>query len=354
MNDIILAFITSFMVTYLTIPSIINIAFEKHLVDKPGTRRSHKASVPTLGGMGIFAGVLFSVIFWTPFTTFGNLQYILCAFVVIFLIGAKDDIIAMSPWKKLAGQTIAASILVFKSHVIINNMFGVFNIHALPEWFAILLSIFIILAIINGFNLIDGIDGLAGSTGVVLNLFLGLWFYLIGHMELAIVAFSTAGALIAFLKFNVSPAKIFMGDSGSYFVGLISAVLIFKFIELNQEIPTTSNYHFTTVPAIAFGLLVLPLFDTARVFFTRLLRGKSPLDPDRSHIHHMLIDTGMSHMKATTILIIFNISIVVLILSLQKLGSNNLLILILFVAITGATIISRQLRKQKAKSTLVS
>ena len=118
MYDIILSFITAFAITYLAIPSIINIAHKKGLIDEPGHRKSHSNSIPTLGGIGIFAGMIFSIILWTPFAYFGDLQYILCAFIIIFLIGAKDDIDPMSAGMKMLGQIFAAAILVFKANII--------------------------------------------------------------------------------------------------------------------------------------------------------------------------------------------------------------------------------------------
>ena len=114
MYDIILSFLTAFTLTYFAIPSIINIAKKKNLTDEPNERRSHTESTPSLGGIAIFAGVIFSIILWTPFGLFGDLQYILCAFIIIFLIGAKDDILPISPNKKLIGEILAASILVFQ------------------------------------------------------------------------------------------------------------------------------------------------------------------------------------------------------------------------------------------------
>ena len=128
MYYIILAFITSFALTYLAIPSIIHIAVKKNLMDEPGDRRSHKVSTPSLGGIGIFAGTVFSIILWTPFNYFGDLQYILCAFIIIFLIGAKDDIDPMSPSKKFLGELFAAGILVFRAKIKLTSLYGFFGI----------------------------------------------------------------------------------------------------------------------------------------------------------------------------------------------------------------------------------
>ncbi|MBL7831802.1 MAG: undecaprenyl/decaprenyl-phosphate alpha-N-acetylglucosaminyl 1-phosphate transferase [Saprospiraceae bacterium] len=324
MFDVILSFITAFTLTYFAIPSIINVAKVKNLCDEPGERTSHSRSIPTLGGVAIFAGVLFSIIFWTPFSDFGELQYILCSFVIIFLIGVKDDIISLSPTKKFLGQLFASLLLVLKSKITIPSLFGIFGFYDLPFWVTIIFSVFVIMVIINAFNLIDGINGLSGSIGLVISLTLGSWFLLIDKIELSILAFSLAGSLIAFLKYNFTPSRIFMGDTGSMLIGLITSTLVIEFIEYHHEFPN-GPFSFQAAPAVAFGMLILPLFDTLRVFVIRVLKGKSPFQPDRNHIHHMLIDIGLTHMQATGILILVNIIFIVIVATLQDLGNISVI-----------------------------
>ena len=331
MYDIILSFITAFLLVYLAIPSIINIAKVKFLYDFPDDRKSHDHVVPTLGGVAIFAGVIFSIILWTPFDVFGDLQYILCSFIIIFLIGAKDDILPMSPSKKMLGQILACFILVFKAQVKLTSLYGIFGVYAMPELASILLSMFTILVIINAFNLIDGINGLSGSLATLISITLGTWFFLVDRVDLAIIAFSLAGATIAFLRYNITPARIFMGDTGSMLIGLISAILVIEFIEIHTEIQG-SPYAFKAAPAVAVGILTLPLFDTLRVFIVRILKGKSPLHADRSHIHHMLLDAGLNHMQATTVLLLVNVAFICFVVYFQDMGNLRLLLVILGIA----------------------
>lgn len=331
MYDIILSFITAFLLVFLAIPSIINIARVKHLYDEPDHRKSHHEAVPTLGGVAIFAGVIFSIILWTPFDVFGDLQYILCAFIIIFLIGAKDDILPMSPFRKLLGQIFACFILVFKAQVVLTSLYGIFGIHEIPEILSIILSMFTILVIINAFNLLDGINGLTGSIATLISITLGTWFFLVDRTDLAIIAFSLAGATIAFLRYNITPARIFMGDTGSMLIGLISAILVIEFIEIHAEIQG-SPYAFRAVPAVAVGILILPLFDTLRVFTVRILKGKSPMHADRSHIHHLLLDAGLTHMQATTVLLIVNLAFIFFVVYFQDMGNLKLILIILGIA----------------------
>ena len=352
MYDIILSFITAFTLTYLAIPSIINIAKKKNLVDVPGDRTSHDEITPSLGGIAIFAGMIFSIVMWTPFKVFGDLQYILGGFIIIFLIGAKDDILPMSPSRKMLGQLLAAFILVYKANIRLTSFYGIFGVYDIPVVWSILITIFTILVVINAFNLIDGINGLSGGVGSLIALVLGTWFFLVDSMGLATISFSLVGAVVAFLRYNVTPAKIFMGDTGSLLLGLVCAILIIQFIEMHRIIPN-DKYYFRAAPAAAIGIMILPLFDTFRVFMMRAIRGRSPFSPDRNHIHHLLIDTGLSHMQATFVLLAVNLLFIAMVMKFQFLGNMNLLILVLGSA-TGLTAVLYYISKRKKAQKITS
>lgn len=328
----ILAFITAFTLTYFLIPPIVKVARKKGLCDEPGERRSHTVSTPSLGGIAIFAGLIFSVVLWTPFEIFGNLQYILCAFLIIFLIGAKDDIDPVSPKVKIAAQLLAAFILVYKSNIKISSLYGLFGFYELSDWVAVPLSIFTIIVIINAFNLIDGINGLSGSIGTLTFSIFGIWFYLIRAPELAVVAFAMVGAIVAFLRYNITPAQIFMGDTGSLMLGIVASVLAIKFLEFHREVPLSAPYMVKSVPAVTIGIFIIPLYDTLRVFAMRMMKGNSPFKPDRTHIHHLLLDIGLSHTQATGVLVLVNIAFIALVFSLQNIGTLNLMLLVLSLA----------------------
>ncbi|MEM6725606.1 MAG: MraY family glycosyltransferase, partial [Bacteroidota bacterium] len=345
MNIIILSFVTAFLITFAVIPSIIHVAKVKRLMDKPGERSSHSDSIPTLGGIGIFAGVIFSITFWTPFQVFSELQYILCAFIIIFLIGAKDDILPLTPAKKFIGELFATFILVFKADVQLNSLYGIFGITDLPEFVSIALSMFVIILIINAVNLIDGINGLSGTVGSIIAITFGIWFYQTNVIELAVIAFALTGALVAFLKYNYTPAKIFMGDTGALLIGLIISILSIKFIDLNKGLD--HPWAVKSVPAVAVGVMIIPLFDTLRVFTIRILKGRSPFSPDRNHIHHLLLDMGCSHMQGTLILSLFNIGFIALVFSLQHIGNLNLLFIVLGIALLLTTILHLVVRKKR-------
>lgn len=310
---------TSFAVVVLSMPALIKVAQLKGLIDSPDdSRKLHKRSVPTIGGILIFAGTLFAYFLWYPFSNIteymhliraiNDFKYIGASMLILFFIGVKDDIIGTAATKKLVGHLIVAFILVLMADIRITGMRGIFGIHEIPYWASVFLSIFTYTVIVNAFNLIDGVDGLAGGVGVIACVAFGVWFFIAGGIEMSILAFALAGSLMGFLVFNFWPAKIFMGDSGSLTIGLIISVLSIKLIEFNME----------EVPAILIGIskpvfvmacLVYPLIDTLRVFIYRAVNGISPFSADRNHIHHRLLDIGLSDRKTVSVIYVFSIVI---------------------------------------------
>jgi UDP-GlcNAc:undecaprenyl-phosphate GlcNAc-1-phosphate transferase len=347
MYAIILGFITAFTLTFTIIPVIIRVARERRIYDRPNERSSHAEPTPSLGGIGIFAGTICAIVLWTPLETFGVLQYILAAFVLIFLIGVMDDLLPLSPTKKFSGQLLVAIILAYKANVNITSFYGLFGIYDLPELTSFALSIVVIIAIINSFNLIDGIDGLAGSIGLLACAAWGAWFLAVGSAGLAVVAFSLAGAIVAFMKYNFSPAKIFMGDTGSMLIGTVCAILAISFIEMNHQVAERLPIIFEAAPAIAVGILILPLYDTVRVFVQRIIKGRSPFSPDKTHIHHLLLDLGMSHMKATAVLLVVNIVFIIGTVVLNSFGTAILLGIELLLMFTLTFALQKILQKRE-------
>lgn len=335
MYDIIPSFITAFIISFFAIPSIIKIAIEKNLCDEPDERRSHELRTPSLGGIGIFAGLIFSITFWMPFNNCdfpeqANIKYILSAYIIIFLVGAKDDIIPITPTKKIFGQFLAAFILVYQAEIQLTSLYGIFGINEISSLLSIILSVFTIIVLINSFNLIDGINGLAASIGILSCAAFGIWFYVDGRLDMAVLASAIVGALMAFLYYNLTPAKIFMGDTGSLLVGLTVSILAITFIEGNKN--WHEGWFIESVPAVAIGVLIIPLFDTLRVFTLRAIRGKSPFNPDRTHVHHLLLDIGYTHIQSTLILVFINIIFIALAYLLRKLGSTELTLILIGIA----------------------
>ncbi|MBS1667877.1 MAG: undecaprenyl/decaprenyl-phosphate alpha-N-acetylglucosaminyl 1-phosphate transferase [Bacteroidetes bacterium] len=325
MFDVLLSIVIAFTITFLAIPVIINVAEMKKLYDLPdGERKLHHSLITPLGGIGIFAGFVFGCLLTVHFDQAPEFQYFIAASLIIFFLGLKDDILIISAIKKFIGQVLAAFIIIYYGGVQIKSMHGFLGITQLPEMFSLLLTYFAVIVIINSFNLIDGIDGLAGSLSMLSLSILGFYFLNVNLVPYSILAFSMAGSLMAFLIFNFQPAKIFMGDTGSLLIGLINAILVIKFI----NVANTPNvkYPISSSPAIGFALLMMPLLDTLRVFAIRIFYRRSPFSPDRNHIHHLLLDKGLSHRMITILLVSINLAVVVLVYLGRSLGCTFLIL----------------------------
>ncbi|MGE5109106.1 MAG: glycosyltransferase family 4 protein [Sphingobacteriales bacterium] len=334
MDHILIGLSIAFIVTFYAIPVIIRVADIKKLYDEPDERKIHTSPIPSLGGLGIYAGFLLAILIAVPEQS-SELQYYIAASFVIFFLGLKDDILVLSPLKKFLGQLLAAFIIIYKGGIQITSMHGFLGVNQLPEFFSLVLSYFTVIVVINSFNLIDGVDGLAGSLGLFTSAAFGLYFLTNNQIALAVIGFGLSGSLAAFLIFNYSPAKIFMGDTGAMLIGLINAILVIKFINTSGD-PVIPN-PLTSGPAIGFAILMVPLFDTLRVFGIRILYRRSPFSPDRNHIHHLLLDRGLSHKMVTFTIVSANILFAAVAYTFRNVGSTWL---ILGLVSTGFSIIS--------------
>lgn len=318
-----LAAITSFFVVLFGTPSLIKVAKLKHLVDEPKEdRKLHERSIPTIGGIMIFSAFVFSIALWFPDKlgdqeSFSDFKYLTASLIVLFFVGVKDDIIGTAPMYKLIAHVIVAFILVMMGDIRITNMHGLFGVYeTIPEWGTILLSFFTYIVIVNAYNLIDGVDGLASGIGAINAAFFGIWFLITGQVYLAVASFALVGALVGFLVFNFHPARIFMGDSGSLTIGAVISVLAIQAIETPVEkIPDIID-HINT-PIMAMAVLAYPLVDTLRVFTVRAFKGRSPFSADRNHLHHHLVDSGVSHAVTSIVFYIYSILVVGFILICQ-------------------------------------
>lgn len=333
MLDILLTASVAFIITFLAIPVIMQVAEKKKLYDIPDERKLHTRLVASLGGVGIFAGFILASLLSIQVQLNFEFQYFFAAAIVIFFLGFKDDLMILSATKKFIGQIIAASILIHLGGIRLDSMYGLFGFEQLPEGFGLALSYLTIIVVMNSFNLIDGVDGLASSLGILSMLVFGSYFFAVNMQAYALLSFSMAGSLIAFLIFNHHPAKIFMGDSGSLMIGLINSILVIKFINVAHDpsiiVPVTSSV------AIGFAILIVPLLDTLRVFSVRILNGRSPFTPDRNHVHHLLIDRGLSHAFVTLTCVGINVGFIILAWFGQALGSTLLLAIMLVIAFSG-------------------
>ncbi len=342
-----LAMICSFLITWVSIPSIIQVARLKHLFDEPDdNRKLHKRVVPTLGGLAIFAGSIISLMLFTDTYTFHGRQFVMAALLILFFLGIKDDIIILSPYSKFLGQFIAALIVVWAGDIRIDSWGGVFGVYSLSYEVSIAFSVLFIMLSINAFNMIDGIDALAGSIGLITAGTFAWWFYHAGYPQPLIFATAIMGSILAFLQFNITPARIFMGDTGSMLIGTIIGILTILFINLNHLVPVSLKIN--SAPVVAFGIIIIPVFDLLRVFVLRLLKGRSPFHADNLHMHHQLLILGFSHINAAMLLAFVNLVFIALAFLLNKIQTEVLFSLLLGFAIL-LSIIVDVLVKRKLK-----
>ncbi len=337
MEVILLGALLAFIITYAAIPVIINVANIKKLYDLPNDRKIHAIPVPSLGGLGIFAGFIIACLLAIPLGSTIEFQYFFAAALVIFFLGLKDDILVLTPMKKIIGQAIAAFIIIYKGGIVIESMHGFLGVDQLPQAIGLALTYLTVIVVINSFNLIDGVDGLAAGLGIFTTLCFGMYFYIAAQIPYATLAFAMSGSLLAFLIFNRSPARIFMGDTGSLLIGLINAILVIRFINIAGTPGTVTSLNAS--PAIGVAILIIPLFDTLRVFSIRIFNRRSPFSPDRNHIHHILLDKGMSHKAVSLALIVTNIFFVVLAYILRNININLLIPILLCCAFAAFAIV---------------
>lgn len=345
---LLMGFLTAFFVVLFTMPSLIKVARMKHLVDEPGEgRKLHSRSVPTIGGIIIFAAIIFSYSLWFPQarvelagsmadfralyiemgSAYADFKIVIAVMVLLFFIGVKDDIIGFSPVKKLVGHFLVAYILVIMGDIRIDNMHGILGLYELPNAVSIAFSFFTYIVLVNAFNLIDGVDGLAGGIGLISAVAYGFWLYWAGDVALALLSFTLAGALVGFLIFNTHPARIFMGDSGSLIIGAILSVLAMRVVDHDtSRLPAWLRT--VPTPLFAMSVIAFPLVDTFRVFVVRMARGTSPFLADRNHIHHRLLDLGLGHRGTVAVLYAYAIAIILLSLTTRDVLPNKGLLLL--------------------------
>ena len=322
--DYFIAVSLSFFFTFITIPIVINVFNSIDLLDIPNRRKVHKVGTPSMGGIAFISALLFTLLFVFSISDLAELKFLIAGLVIIFVLGIRDDISSLDAKQKIVVQLLAAFLVVEYAGFYLQDVQGFLGIHELPPLLGKALTIFIIIALTNAFNLIDGIDGLAGGISLVALLFLGINFFHSGHSALSLIAITLASGIIAFLYFNWYPSKIFMGDTGSMSLGFVLAIFLVAFINISRPILAED---ISAPIAISVSMLIVPIYDTLRVMTKRLSEGRSPFKPDKNHIHHVLLKVGFSHGQAAMLLIGITFFTICFSMLFQSLGNNWLVII---------------------------
>lgn len=361
----ILSFGISLLLGLMVIPHIVLISKRKRLFDKIDARKEAKPAIPRLGGIAFFPLAMFSFAFMLgmrylfnyeiPSTMESNLvqtfMFVTAGLVLIYFVGLADDLVEVGYKMKFSVQLFCAFLLILAG-LSITNLQGLMLAHEVPAFLGITITVLFVVYTINSFNLIDGVNGLCSGMSMVALLAYGSWFLYDHNYIYAMFALSMLGVVLAFFIYNIQGRRlqIFMGDTGSLTLGYMISFLTLQFI--NSPTSGTSDYTPINTLALAFGLLFVPLFDTLRVFCGRIRIGLSPFHPDRSHIHHKLLELGYTHIQSTLLLIVvqilfFGINIVLS----QVLALQNTITLCvdLFIAIVAVYFVNKGIKKRKAK-----
>jgi UDP-GlcNAc:undecaprenyl-phosphate/decaprenyl-phosphate GlcNAc-1-phosphate transferase len=343
------AAVTSFVICFLVIPVIIKYSLEKNLVDIPGRRKIHKKITPSMGGIAIFLGFFIASLIWVDITQWKDIRLIMIALFIVFFIGVRDDLVPLRPFMKLLGQLLAGSLLIMLFDLRLKSLYGLLGIYDIPLVVSYAVTIFTIIVITNSFNLIDGLDGLAGTIACISLTAFGISFFLAGDVIFAILSFCMMGSILAFLFFNWEPSEVFMGDTGALVIGMMLAINAIHFIDLQYNLPADNPYRFTSFISTAVCFIIIPLADTLRIFILRLSRRQSPFTPDKSHIHHNILRLGFSHGKSTVLLGLVQVAFIILTLATRELNDNYVMLGILLVCIALSFFLDRSIQSRLTK-----
>ena len=284
-------FLIPFLLTILVTPVVIRLAIRFDCIDKPGKRRIHEYPTPRWGGIAFFIGILPVFLF---LQIDRQIASYLTASLLLITMGGIDDWRHVG-WKvKFLGIILAITIVIFGGGVVINSV-GTYGSYGKVELgvLSIPFTYFGIAGVTNAINLIDGLHGLAGGVSLIAFFFIGIAAYLSGNYMLAVISFAFVGAVGGFLRYNFPKARIFMGDSGSLFLGFSLAVF---------SVFLTQNPKFHVEPMFPVMVLLIPIFDTLRVVFVRVFSIKNPFKADKTHVHHLLVRRGVSPVSAVIFL----------------------------------------------------
>ncbi|VXC53915.1 MULTISPECIES: glycosyltransferase family 4 protein [Chryseobacterium] len=353
-----LGFLSSFLITFFSIPTIIKISKRKNLMDEPGVRSSHLRKIPNLGGIAMFysIGICTSIFAYEIFDLY---KFLFASLIILLYVGIMDDIVVMRAYKKLVAQIVVSAFIVIGSDVRIRNLFGIFGIYEIHYLVSVIFTIITFIILINAFNLIDGIDGLAGGYSLICSALFGISYYRLGEYNYPLVILSVVliGSVLAFLYYNLSnlrATKIFMGDTGSMLLGFLLAFTCICFIDIfiDKNIVSIPRYHLESAPVVAVAILILPIVDTLNVIIVRLWNKKSPFEADKNHIHHKLLQLDLTHRRASFYIICYYLFIVTITYCFRHTNVNLLLLIILCLGFLGAYIpdIILLLRNNKLKT----
>ena len=302
-------------------PYLVKIALMKNIVDNPDARKLQRSPVPVLGGIAAFFGAVIGLGCMVDYIDCSRLLIVILAMLAMLYTGTMDDILNLTPSLRFLIEILTVLMLIFVGHYCLNDFQGLWGLGTISCWYAVPLTVFAAVGVINAVNLIDGVNGLSSGFGIIASAMFGTLFYLAGDLTMMLLAVVSAGALIPFFLHNVfgKTSKMFIGDGGTLVLGIVMSVFV---IEVLHTGSLCAAYVSPSVGLVPFTLAVLsvPVFDTLRVMSTRILKKTSPFHPDKTHLHHMFIELGCSHIATTAAILSLNTAIVLIWWALYALG----------------------------------
>ena len=322
-QHILLPILLSFIGTLWMHPKILKIAILKNLVDNPDARKLQRNPVPVMGGIAVFFGIAIGLCSSPAMFSSANTFMLISAMLIMLYVGTIDDIINLSPTIRFAIEIIIIAWLMYASDSSINCFWGLWGVTTIPQWAAYALTIFASVGIINAINLIDGVNGLSSGFCFMSSVLFAIFFHITGNQVMTTLALSAAGAIIPFFLHNVfgQSTKMFIGDGGTLVIGTMMAMFVMNILGTNSGCSILAAKGVGLIP-FTLAVLSIPVFDTLRVMSTRILNKKSPFHPDKTHLHHMFIDLGFSHIGTTISILSLNFLIVAAWFISYKLGAS--------------------------------
>ncbi len=345
-----LIFLLTLVLSYVFTKFLVNMQYKIGVLDKPGKRKIHTKVTPTMGGVSIFLAFILSYALFV-YDEGNTFVPLILSLTILFIVGIVDDIYKIRSSIKLVFQIFAAALLVyFLPDIEIHSLYSL-NSFLLIKFSGVssfLLSVFLIISLVNAFNLSDGIDGLASSIAVFILLFFCFYFYLNSQQHLFYLCLIMLSAVLGFLIINWFPAKIFMGDTGSLIIGFFLSYMLLKFVNVNETAAFAVKPSFT----ICGVLFLYPVFDLIRVFYLRLKLKRSPFSPDKLHTHLILKRLGYSEPAICFLVILVNSIQLLLILYFGYLGVNELCFVSIYLASFGLFnfLLKNKIQKYKIKN----
>ena len=319
----ILVFVVSIVVSMLAYPRVLQFAKSHDIVDNPNARKLQRVPVPVMGGLVVYMGIICGGLVLQAFVNEPLIQWGLTGMSLMLVIGMWDDIKSLSAALRSMFEVVLVGVFMWQTEIYLDDFHGLWGIHQLELWVSIPLSLLVGVGLINVMNLIDGVDGYSSGYGITACICFGVLFASVWSNVMVCMALIVAGALLPFFMHNVFGvrSKMFIGDGGSLMLGMLMVLFVFYCLSSRSHCASLEAEGVGLI-ALALSVVCIPWFDTMRVMVMRILRGNSPFKPDKTHMHHLFIDMGFSHLGAAVSILLMNLLVVMAWLLSWQLGAS--------------------------------